>query len=54
MKSEPALILGVLNAVVALVTSTGFHLSPEWTGAITAGSAIIAAILTRSQVSPAH
>ncbi|WP_330473847.1 hypothetical protein [Terrabacter sp. C0L_2] len=49
---EPALILGALQAVIALAISFGLDLSPEQTGAILAASAAVLAVVTRSQVSP--
>ena len=49
---EPALILGALQAVVALAISFGLDLSPEQVGAILAASAAVLAVVTRSQVSP--
>ena len=49
---EPALILGAIQAILALVVSFGLDLSVEQTGAILAASAAILAVITRSQVSP--
>ena len=49
---EPALILGALQAVIALAISFGLNLSPEQVGAILAASAAVLAVVTRSQVSP--
>lgn len=50
---EPALILGAIQAILALVVSFGLDLSVEQTGAILAASAAVLAVITRSQVSPA-
>lgn len=49
---EPALILGALQAVIALAISFGLDLSPGQVGAILAASAAVLAVVTRSQVSP--
>jgi hypothetical protein len=51
-KREPALVIGVLQAVVALAVAFGFGLSAEQTGAILAVSAALLALVTRSQVTP--
>ncbi|MFD7157968.1 hypothetical protein ACFV9C_25425 [Kribbella sp. NPDC059898] len=51
-KREPALVLGVVQAIVALAVSFGFGLSAEQTGAILAVSAAVLALVTRSQVTP--
>lgn len=52
-KREPALIMGVVQAAIALAVSFGFGLSAEQTGAILAITAAILALITRSQVTPA-
>lgn len=49
---EPALILGAVQAVLALVVAFGLDLSVEQTGAILAASAAVLAVVTRSQVTP--
>ena len=49
---EPALILGAVQAILALVVAFGLDLSVEQTGAILAASAAILAVVTRSQVTP--
>ncbi|GAB3952585.1 hypothetical protein GCM10029976_091060 [Kribbella albertanoniae] len=51
-KREPALILGVVQAIIALAVSLGFGLSTEQVGAILAVSAAVMALVTRSQVTP--
>jgi hypothetical protein len=51
-KREPAMILGVVQAIVALAISFGFGLSAEQTGAILAVTAAVLALVTRSQVTP--
>lgn len=53
IRREPALVTGLVSAVVALVTSFGLHLTDEQVGAITAVTIAIMAIVTRSQVTPA-
>ena len=54
MKSEPVLILAVINAAIALLASFGFSLSAQQVGAVSALSTAVFAIVTRTQVSPAH
>ena len=49
---EPALVLGAVQAVLALVVAFGLKLSVEQTGAILAATAAILAVVTRSQVTP--
>lgn len=49
---EPALVLGAVQAVLALVIAFGLKLSVEQTGAILAATAAILAVVTRSQVTP--
>jgi len=49
---EPALVLGAVQAVLALVIAFGLKLSAEQTGAILAATAAILAVVTRSQVTP--
>lgn len=50
---EPAMVLALIQAVLALVVTFGLHLSPEQTGAIVAVSAIVLGLITRSRVTPA-
>jgi hypothetical protein len=52
-KSEPAAILGAVQAIVALVVAFGLSLSPEQIGSIMAAVAAVVAVVVRSQVSPA-
>jgi hypothetical protein len=52
MKREPALILGAVQAVLALVVSFGLDLTTEQVGAILAVTAAILAVVTRQRVSP--
>ena len=49
---EPALILGAVQAVLALALAFGLDLSVEQTGAILAATAAVLAVVTRSQVTP--
>ena len=50
--SEPALILGAVNALVALGVGFGLHLTGDQMGLINAAVAAILAVFLRSQVSP--
>lgn len=49
---EPALILGAIQAIIALGVGFGLHWSAEQVTLVTAASAAILALITRSQVSP--
>jgi uncharacterized protein (DUF697 family) len=49
---EPALILGAVQAVVALAVAFGFDLSAEQVGAIVAATAALLSVVTRSRVTP--
>lgn len=49
---EPALIIGAVQAILALVVAFGLRLTTEQTGAILAATAAILAVVTRSQVTP--
>jgi hypothetical protein len=51
-RTEPALVLGLLQAGIALAVSFGLHLSPAQVGAITAVTAALLSVVTRSQVTP--
>lgn len=52
LKSEPALVAGVVAAVLALVVSFGVHLSTEQVGAIMAVVSAVLAIIVRQKVTP--
>jgi hypothetical protein len=52
IRSEPALILGLVQAVIALVLAFGVDLSEEQIGSIMALTAVILAIVTRMLVTP--
>lgn len=49
---EPALILGVIQAGLALGVGFGLNLSTEQMGLLMAFSAALLAVITRSQVTP--
>lgn len=49
---EPALVLGLLQAVIALAIGFGLDISPEQFGLIMAASAAAAAVIVRQQVTP--
>jgi hypothetical protein len=49
---EPAMILALINAGIALAVSFGLNLSNEQIGAIMAFTSAMLGLLTRSQVSP--
>jgi hypothetical protein len=50
---EPALIIGVVQALVALAVGFGLDITEEQVGLILAGVAAVLALVTRSQVTPA-
>ena len=51
---EPALILGAVQALIALAVSFGADLSTEQVGAIVAATAAVLSVITRQRVvSPA-
>jgi hypothetical protein len=53
LKNEPALIVGFVQAMLALAVSFGLDLSVEQVGAIVALAATATSVLLRQQVSPA-
>ena len=52
LKTEPALILSVLQAALALGVSFGLHLTAEQVGGIVALSAAIFGLVIRQHVTP--
>jgi hypothetical protein len=52
LRSEPALILGLVQAIIALVLAFGVDLSEEQIGSILALTAVALAVATRMLVSP--
>ena len=50
---EPAMVLALVQAVIALVVAFGLSLEPDQIGAILAVTAVILGLITRSRVSPA-
>ena len=50
---EPAMVLALVQAVIALVVAFGLQLAPDQIGAILAVTAVVLGLITRSQVSPA-
>lgn len=53
-KDEPALVLALVQAVIAVAVSFGLDLSPEQVGSILALSAAAAAVFLRQRVTPSH
>ena len=49
---EPAMVLALVQAVIALVVAFGLSLAPDQTGAILAVTAVVLGLITRSRVSP--
>ena len=52
VRREPALVSGLVAAVIALVVSFGLELSPEQIGSIMAVTSALLAFVVRSQVTP--
>jgi hypothetical protein len=50
---EPAMVLALVQAVIALVVTFGLSLAPDQIGALLAVTAVILGLITRSRVSPA-
>ncbi len=50
---EPAMLLALVQAVIALVVAFGLKLAPDQIGAVLAVTAVILGLITRSRVSPA-
>jgi hypothetical protein len=50
---EPAMVLALVQASIALVVAFGLRLSADQIGAILAVTAVVLGLITRSQVSPA-
>jgi hypothetical protein len=49
---EPAMVLALVQAVIALVVAFGLRLSADQIGAILAVTAVVLGLITRSRVSP--
>lgn len=49
---EPALILGLVQAALALAVGFGLKLTPEQFGLLMAFTATLLAVITRSKVTP--
>lgn len=52
LHSEPAVIVSLIAAILALAVSFGWSLTADQTGAIMAVVVIAAGLVTRSQVTP--
>lgn len=52
VRSEPALVSGLVAALIALGTAFGLNLSPEQQGAIMAVVAAVLAVAVRANVTP--
>jgi hypothetical protein len=49
---EPAVVVSLVGAVIALGVSFGLNLAPDQIGAIMAVTSIVLGLLTRSKVTP--
>jgi hypothetical protein len=52
VKTEPALILGLINAVIAVAVGFGLDVTPEQVGLINAAAAAVISVIIRSRVTP--
>lgn len=52
IRREPAVVAGIVQALLALAVAFGFDLSADQTAAIVAVTAGILALVVRSQVTP--
>jgi hypothetical protein len=52
LKREPALIAGLIQAILALAVAFGFDLTSEQVGAILAVTGALLAVVVRQQVTP--
>lgn len=52
LKVEPALVVGAVQAILALVVAFGFHLTPEQVGGILAATTAILSVVVRQAVTP--
>lgn len=52
IKNEPAVVAGVVQALLGLLLAFGVNLSTEQVGAVMAVTAALLALLVRSQVTP--
>ena len=52
IRTEPALIAGLVQAILALAIAFGLDLTPVQVGAILAVTAAVLAVVVRSQVTP--
>ena len=52
IRREPALVTGIVGALIALGVAFGLELTGEQTGAIMAFVSALLAVVTRSQVTP--
>jgi hypothetical protein len=52
IKNEPALVVGLVSAIIALLLAFGLSLTDEQVGGIMAVVVAILAVVTRSQVTP--
>ena len=51
---EPALVAGLVQAILALAVAFGMDLSPEQVAAVVATSSAVLGVVVRRSVSPVH
>lgn len=49
---EPAMVLALVHALIALAVAFGLNLAPDQIGAILAVTAVVLGLITQSRVSP--
>lgn len=52
LTQEPVLVMGVVQALLALIISFGIGLTADQVGTVTAASAAVLALVARSKVTP--
>lgn len=52
LRREPALIVGLVEALLVLAVAFGLDLTTEQVAAVTGAAVVVGALLTRSQVTP--
>ena len=52
MRTEPALILGAISAIVSLAVGFGLHLTAEQVALINAAVAAVVSVIVRQNVTP--
>ena len=54
IQQEPALVLGAVQALIAMAVGFGLEVTAEQVGLIVAAAAAVLSVVTRTQVTPVH